>query len=390
MIIEVRRFQAPCPICYGAYSVAATQNYRTAPLSPLKNSNHQICFPSSAPKATRHNPLIFLYKLQFPPHETMLFPFHEEQHNLHKPKHTTGIYLPVLLQFINIAEKPLYRTTPTLKGGSYPAYIQNLSLSKTKSIYLNTPCTNALTHSKPNSLIAKPNIKICPKNKQESSPQNSPLPPSKQPTSSLKTAHFLPKQSLFLPKKQTISLPQTPTSYLKANNLLPKTAHFSPHKTDNAPLPNSPISPHKTAHSLPLSKQLPSPNFRFLLQTARFLLTKQPDFPPSKQTTFSLKTARFSTPKQTTPLSQTARFLPLSKPLLLQTARFLPQNSPSFSPKNKPLPPQTSAFSSKQPDFSSQNSPIFHPFYSNFPKPSSSFSIRQLSRYGVLNQRQTV
>ena len=301
MIIEVRRFQAPCPICYGAYSVAATQNYRTAPLSPLKNSNHQICFPSSAPKATRHNPLIFLYKLQFPPHETMLFPFHEEQHNLHKPKHTTGIYLPVLLQFINIAEKPLYRTTPTLKGGSYPAYIQNLSLSKTKSIYLNTPCTNALTHSKPNSLIAKPNIKICPKNKQESSPQNSPLPPSKQPTSSLKTAHFLPQNS----------------------PLSPQTVPLSPQKTDHFPPPN--------AHFLPQSKQLtPQNSPLFPPQNRQRPSPKQPDFssqnsplPPSKQTT-SLpklplsppnspisphKTARFSTPFIPISPSQTQVFL---------------------------------------------------------------------------------
>ena len=136
----------------------------------------------------------------------MLFPFHKEQHNLHKPKHTTGIYLPVLLQFINIAEKPLYRTTPTLKGGSYPAYIQNLSLSKTKSIYLNTPCTNALTRSKPNSLIAKPNIKICPKNKQESSPQN-------RPFLSPKTAHFPPSKQT-TPSPQSKPLPSHKTAPL--------------------------------------------------------------------------------------------------------------------------------------------------------------------------------
>lgn len=189
----------------------------------------------------------------------MLFPFHKEQHNLHKPKHTTGIYLPVLLQFINIAEKPLYRTTPTLKGGSYPAYIQNLSLSKTKSIYLNTPCTNALTRSKPNSLIAKPNIKICPKNKQESSPQNRPFlspktahfPPSKQttpspqskPLPSHKTAPLSPQSNPLPPSKQSTSSPKLPAFPPQSNPLPPlKANHFLP-KSKPLPPPNSPLSP---------------------------------------------------------------------------------------------------------------------------------------------------
>lgn len=118
-------------------------------------------------------------------------------------------------------------------------------------------------------------------------------------------------------------------------------------------------------------------------------------------------TSALASPKLNSPIAKpNIKTYPKNKPEIFpKNARTLPQNSPlpsqkqpAFLPLSKQLPSpnfrfllQTALFPLlKRPLTPLKKQPAFHPFYSNFPKPNSRFSIRQLSRYGVLNQRQTV